>query len=314
MADINKIAEHYPAVRDFRLSDLIGFRGDVLSYWANFDKPSFSTDAQGFRHSTLGGKTYSVVECTQSPRYGIVLGASNLFAAGVAGNENSLASRLAERFGFPFANAAMPGGNSRNLNSLLVGLMAGASQTPAVVVLSNGGDLANFCEAGFVDPIFGSPNHVQMKAIREMGLKADIDSHFEALLVFTSLWTSATAMLCRARKIPLVMVHQSTFFEKSEPSAVERECKLGEPGRAGQKRLFANFRKYNARFFAKRRELAERFNIPIAGVGLTDRLAFIDEFHLDAEGIKVLSDAVADSIAPLLGDAKPAAKKPKASA
>jgi hypothetical protein len=307
MADINKVAEHYPAVRDFRLSELIGFRGDVLSYWANLSKPSFSTDSQGFRHSTFGGKSYSVVECTQSPRYGIVLGASNLFGAGVAGNENTLASRLAERFGFPFANAAMPGGNSRNLNSLLVGLMAGAKQPPAVVVLSNGGDLANFCESGFVDPIFGSPNHVQIKAIREMGLKADTDSHFEALLVFTSLWTSATATLCRARKTPLVMVHQSTFFEKTKPSAIERECRLGEP-RGGQKRLFANFRKYNAPFFAKRRELAERLNIPIAGVGLTDRLGFVDEFHLDADGIKVLSEAVGDSIAPLLATEKEAAK------
>lgn len=312
MSDINKVAEHFPAVRDFRMTELIGFRGDVLSYWANLNKPSFSTDAQGFRHSMLGGKAWSVAECTQSPRYGIVLGASNLFGAGVGGNENVMASRLAERFGFPFANAAMPGGNSRNLNSLLVGLMAGAQQPPAVVVLSTGGDLANFCEAGFVDPVFGSPNHVQLKAIAEMGIKADADSHFEKLLVFTSLWTSATATLCRARKVPLVSVHQSTFFEKKKPSAVELECKLGEPGRAGQKRLFANFRKYNPGFFAKRQELADRFGIPLAGVGLTERLSFLDEFHLDAEGIKLLSQAVGDSIEPLLEGSKPGGKKAKA--
>lgn len=309
MADINKIAERYPAVRDFRMTDLIGFRGDVLSYWANLDKPSFSTDAQGFRHSTFGGKTLSVAECTQGPRYGIVLGASNLFASGVAGNENIMASRLAERFGFPFANAAMPGGNSRNLNSLLVGLMAGAKQPPAIVVLSNGGDLANFCEAGFVDPIFGSPNHVQLKAITERGMKADTDSHFDALLVFTTLWTSATAALCRARKVPLVLVHQSTFFEKTKPTAVERECQLGEPTRASQQRLFANFRKYNPPFFAKRRELAKRFKLPIAGVGLTEKLAFIDEFHLDTEGITVLSKAVGDTVEPLLDGAGGETKK-----
>ena len=34
---------------------------------------------------------------------------------------------------------------------------------------------------------------------------------------------------------------------------------------------------------------------------------------LDADGIKVLSEAVGDTIAPLLGDGKLAAKKPKAS-
>lgn len=309
MADINKVAEHYPAVRDSRMTDLIGFRGDVLAYWANLDRPSFSTDTQGFRHSTFGGKTMSVADCTQSPRFGIVLGASNLFAPGVAGNENIMASRLAERFGFPFANAAMPGGNSRNLNSLLIGLMAGAKQAPAVVILSNGGDLANFCEAGFVDPVFGSPNHVQLKAIAETGLKADADSHFETLLVFTSLWASATAMLCRARKVPLVLVHQSTFFEKTKPSAVELECRLGEPARPAQKRLFANFRKYNAPFFAKRQQLAERLQIPIAGLGLTDRLEFIDEFHLTADGIKVLSKAVGDAIEPLLAGGQRKGKK-----
>jgi lysophospholipase L1-like esterase len=311
MADTKKILEHHPAMADFRLSDLIGFRGDVLTYWANFQRDSFSTNAQGFRHSTFGGKTMSVVDCTQSERYGIVLGASNIFGVGLAGNENALASLLAERFGFPFANAAMPGGNSRNLQALLIGLMAGARQPPAVVVLSNGGDLANFCEATFVDPIFGSPNHVQLKAISDLGQSADPDRNFQRLMVFTSLWTSATATLCRARKTPLVMVHQSTFFEKTQPSSLEKECALGRPRRPAQKTLLERFRKYNAPFFAKRKELAERFKIPLAGVD-TELLTFVDEFHLDRDGTRTLAKAVGDAIEPLLSGGKPKAKKVKA--
>ena len=314
MADIKLIAEHYPAMRDLRDSETVGFRGDVLCYWPNLDKPSFSTDAQGFRHSILAGRKYSLVDCTQSPRYGVVLGPSTMFASGFAGNDRTMASRLSERFGFPFANGAMPGGNSRNLNALLVGILAAARQPPAVIILSNGGDLANFCDTGFADPVFGSPNHVQIKAIRDTGLAADLEAAFSRLLVFTRLWTSMTAGLCKARKIPLVLLHQSTFFEKTEPSAAERHFKLGEPSRRGHQQLFANFRTFNSRFFANRQQLAKELGLPIAGVGLTDRLVFVDEFHLHADSLKLLSDSVGDVIEPLLGGGKPKTAKKKAPA
>lgn len=301
MADSTKIAEHFPAAQDFRMKEITTFRGDVIFYRPNVVKPSFSTDAQGFRHSTFGGRNWSVVECTQSPRYGITLGASNIFAPGVAGNENVIASRLAERFGFPFANAALPSGNSRNLNSLLIGLLAGAKRPPAIVVLSNGGDLANFCAAGIVDPIFGSPNHLQLKNRPRQIPETDMDAEFPKLLTFTALWLSATATLCRMRKVPLVLLHQSTFFEKKRATAVERDCKLGEVKTDKRKRLFSDFRKYGPHFFGRRQELAKQFGLPIAGVGVTDRLTFFDEFHLDADGLGVLSEAVGDKIEPLLG-------------
>lgn len=314
MADINLIAEHYPAIRDFRLKELIAFRGDVLSYCANLDKPGFSTDAQGFRHSTLKGRKYSLLECRQSQRYGLVLGPSTIFGSGVAGNENTMPSLLAERFGFPFGNCAMPGGNSRNLNSLLVGLLAASECPPAVVVLSNGGDIANFCDTGFADPVFGSPNHVQIKAIRESGVANDIQGGFSKLLAFTKLWTSMTVGLCKARDIPVVMVHQSTFFEKGTPSAVERHGRLGEPTLVGQNAMFANFRRFNGPFFVHRKKLADQLGIPLAGVGLTDDFNFIDEFHLDADSLKRLSDAVGDEIEPLIAAGKPKAPRKKAAA
>jgi hypothetical protein len=310
MANQSKILEHYPAMAEFRVNDLIRTRGDVLCYRSNLQRSSFSTDERGFRHSTFQGRTMSAVECLKSDRYGIVLGASNIFASGVAGNEHCMASRLADRFGFPFLNAAMPGGNSRNLNSLLFGLVAGAANRPAAVVLSSGGDLANFCESGMADPIFGSPNRLQVRVHREAGVTSDADLHLPALLAFTSLWTTATARRCRRYKAPLVMLHQATFFEKSKPSTIELDCALGKPGNDGQAPVFDRFKKYNASFFAKRKAVAERLGVPLAGLGLADQLNFIDEFHCTRESIDLLSKSVGDEIDKLLGSAAPVPKKP----
>src|ERR1700759_399387 len=104
MANYDKIIELHPEMREFfENRKKIGYRGDVLTYWANQRAQGYSTDSAGFRHSTLGGREYSVAECLHSDRYGIVLGASNLFGFGVAGNQNCMPSLLAERFGFPFA-------------------------------------------------------------------------------------------------------------------------------------------------------------------------------------------------------------------
>ena len=302
MANYKKIVELRPEMADFFGNRrLIAYRGDVLSYWANTRTDSFSTDPGGFRHSTLGGKEYSVADCVQSDRYGIVLGASNLFGFGVAGNENTMASLLAERFGFPFANAAMPGGNSRNLHSLLVGLLAAGGKPPAVVVHSSGGELANFCESGLADPIFGSPNRSQLKSVREQGpLHSNADQNFPRLLAFTALWFSALATVCRVYKSPFVMVHQSTFFEKKNPTKLEVECGLGEPFHPSQKDQFANHRKFDGPFYEKRRSVAEKLGVPLAGWGLTEDITFMDEFHGDLEGTRLITRAVGDLIEPLL--------------
>src|SRR6266576_4678799 len=142
MANYQKIIELRPEVAEsIRFRRSIRYRGDVLAYGSNFRCDSFSTDASGFRHSMLRGKSFSVADCLRSERYGIILGASNTFGFGVAGNEKCMASLLAERFGFPFANGAMPGANSRNLHSLLLSFFARAARRPAVVVHSSGGDL-----------------------------------------------------------------------------------------------------------------------------------------------------------------------------
>ena len=298
MADYPKIMELCPEVADFlNFQSTIGHRGDVLSYAANIQCPSFSTDSHGFRHSVLDGSSLSFLDCIHSERYGVVLGASNSFGFGVAGNENTMASLLAERFGFPFANCAMPGANSRNLTSLLMALFAGGGPHPSVVVLSNGGDLGNFCDAGTADAVFGSPNRTQLIAdFRDGRVAPDPEPYWPHLVKFTALWAAMIARLCRGQKTQLVMVHQSTFFEKATPSAREREFRLGEPFNVHHERMFANHRRFNEKFYATRKALADRLEIPLAGWEAGEELGFIDEFHLDRESARRLSDKVGDAI------------------
>src|SRR4051812_2708842 len=129
MADYKRITERMPEVAEFLAAQRsIRFRGEVLAYAPNIRSVSFSTDEAGFRHSTLGSKSLSVRDCLASERYGVVLGASNNFGFGVAGNENTMASLLAERFSFPFANTALPGANSRNIHSLLLAFLRSSAK------------------------------------------------------------------------------------------------------------------------------------------------------------------------------------------
>jgi hypothetical protein len=302
MANHKKIIELRPEVADFRTKNSIVIRGDVLSYLPNQRSSSFSTDGGGFRHSVFRGKEYSVADCLRSERFGVVLGASNLFGSGVAGNENIMASQLAERFGFPFANATMPGANSRNLQSLLIGLGASAGHRPAIAVVSTGCDLANFCESSIADPLFGSPNRAQLKWLKDDKERKQPDSveNFPNALKFTTLWTNAIITLCRSYRIPLVLIHQSTVFEKSSLNAYEAACGLGEAFHPSQELQFANHRTFNHPFYEKRKALADARGVPLAGWGLTDEIGFIDEFHCDRDGIRVMSGAVGDEIEPLL--------------
>ena len=232
----------------------------------------------------------------------MVLGASNLFGSGVAGNENTMPSLLADRFGFPFANAAMPGANSRNIHSLLISLVARGNRAPAVAVVSTGCDLANFCESSRADGTFGSPNRAQLKWLEDNddASKANPDESFPRLLAFTVLWTNALAAICRGYGIPLVLIHQSTSFEKTKLNAYEEACGLGEPFNPSQQRQFENHRKFNQPFYDKRKEIADSRKVPLAGWNLNDEISFIDEFHCDRDGIRVMSEAVSNEIEPLL--------------
>ena len=302
MANYEKILKLRPEVADFiRLRTSLRYRGEVMGYPANLSCESFSTDRAGYRHSTLGGEILGVADCLGRESYGLVLGASNNFGFGVAGNENTMASILADRFGLPVANAALPGANSRNLFTLLVALLARASKLPLLIVLSSGGDLGSFCESSLADAVFGPPNRGQISGpLKQACLESDPEIHLAPFLRFTALWTTSIANLCHAYGIPLVMIHQSTFFDKAEASPTEREYGLGEPFRPSDERQMANFKKFSGQFYSRRKDVAEQLGVPLAGLGLSDRLSFIDEYHLDAEGMRTLSEAVGDAADPLI--------------
>jgi hypothetical protein len=290
-----------PEVREFIRNRRWVHRGEAIAYGPNIRCDSFSTDGAGFRHSVFGGKTLSAHDCLQSERYGLVLGPSNVYGFGLAGNENTMPSLLAERFGFPFANIGLPEGNSRNLFSILTAFIARAPRPPSVVVHISGGDFTNFCYTSIADPIFGSPNLLQMRQVlKERGGLPPPEAQINPLLAFTSLWIRAIAQLCRMNKIPLVLGDDTTFFEKSKPSATDLECGLGKAINAAQERQFATHKKFVGDYSDRRKSLAKALAVPLAGPGRTNDIGFIDEFHYDRDGTRALCDDFAEAIQTLL--------------
>lgn len=301
MANFQTIIRRRPELREFIENRGTYVRGDVLAYRPFVDCRGLSTDKRGFRHVTFKGENLGFEECLERDRYGIVTGASNIHGFGVAGNEHTLPSLLSERFGFPFANATMPGGNGRNLHSLLLEAVTRAKRPPAIVVHFSGGDYSSFCVSSICDPAYGSPNRMLLdRAIKERSGKLNADHNFQQLLTFTALWTEEIAKLCKAHSIPLVLGNDTTFFEKDKPTAIELECELGKPRMASQQRQFANHRKFGAPFYAHRRSLADTLGLPLAGPVRSDPINFMDEFHPDADGTKVLANHVGDAAEPLL--------------
>src|SRR4029079_2904763 len=102
MADYQSIMRLRPEVRQFTRNRRWVHRGDVIFYGPNIRCEGFSTDAGGFRHSSFKGESLSVVDCTHRDRYGLVLGPSSVYGFGLAGNEKTMPSLLAERLRFPF--------------------------------------------------------------------------------------------------------------------------------------------------------------------------------------------------------------------
>lgn len=301
MANYQNIVRLRPEVREFIRNRRWVHRGDVITYGPNIACDSFSTDRLGFRHSTFRGETLSIVDCVRHGRYGLVLGPSSVYGFGLAGNGNTMPSVLAENFGFPFANIGLPEGNSRNLFSILLAIIARAPTRPAAVVHISGGDFTNFCYTSIADAVFGSPNLKQIQmALKERGGPPRAEQAIKSLLAFSSLWIRAITELCRRSNIPLVLADDTTFFEKSKPSEIEAESALGEPFNAAQERQFATHKKFVGDYHARRKALAGRLGIPLAGPGLSNDIGFIDEFHYDGEGTRALCDDFARALQELL--------------
>lgn len=301
MANYQATVRLRPEVRDFIRHRRWVHRGDVVAYGPNIRCASFSTDATGFRHSSHGDRDYSVADYFEQPRYGIVLGPSSVYGFGLAGNQNTIPSVLAERFGFPFANVGFPEGSSRTLFAMLFAFVARAKRPPSIVLHVSGGDFTSFCYTSVADPVFGPPNLLQMKrAIQERGGVGQPTSQMGRLIAFTSLWTRAIAQMCRARNIPLVLADDTTFFEKESPSEIDIQCGLGVPSNTPQRLQFETHCKHGPQFHAVRLALAKNLDIPIAGPGRTNSIGFVDEFHYDREGTLTLCGDYAAAIAPLL--------------
>jgi hypothetical protein len=301
VANYQNIVRLRPEVRDFIRNRRWVHRGDVIAYGPNVSCDSFSTDSGGFRHSTFGGESLSVFDCIERDRYGLVLGPSSVYGFGLAGNENTMPSVLAERLGFPFANVGLPEGNSRNLHSMLLAFIARAPRPPSAVLHISGGDYTNFCYTSIADPVYGSPNLRQIPMVlKERGGRPPAELQIKPLLAFTTLWIRAVADVCRACGIPLVLADDTTFFEKREPSEIERDSLLGEANSPAQERQFATHRNFVDDYHGRRRTLAERLGVPLAGPGRTNDIGFIDEFHYDRDGTRALCDDFAAAFEALL--------------
>lgn len=301
MANYQVIMRLRPEVREFIRNRRWVHRGDALVYGPNTKSESFSTDAAGFRHSTFKGETLSVAECTQRERYGLVLGSSNLYGFGLAGNENTIPSLLAERFGFPFANVCLPEANSRNLFSLLFALTARAPRLPEVVLLMSGGDFTSFCFTRLADPVFGSPNLKQQKlVIEERGGVLPKKVQIQPLLAFTTLWMRSIGELCNARKIPFILGQDATFFEKGSPSEMDIQAELGVPVSEAQALQFETHKSYVRDYHARRQAVAKSLGAPLVGPDFGHDIGFVDEFHYDKDGTRALVGYFADAVGALL--------------
>jgi hypothetical protein len=305
MANYEIITQRRPSFREFFLQRRLIHRGDVLFFPANYSSETFSTDGRGFRHTVFGGETLSVAEILKRERYGLVLGTSRSFGIGVEGNENTIPSLLSERFGFPFANVALPQGNSRNLACLFYSFLSRAPNRPSAVVHFSGGDLTGLAYTSFADPVFGSPNPKHAPIVeKEYGGRRPPEKSVNAMLAFTALWTQFIALTCRGQKIPMVLADDSNFFEKKEPSPADVEAQLGTPFHQIETFWFEGYKAFSDRFYERRAAVAKRLGIPLAGPTRPHDLGFIDEFHLDEDGTRTMAGHLGDALEPLLKKSK----------
>lgn len=301
MANFPAIIHMRPEVRDFIRNRSWVHRGDVVTYGPNIRCDSFSTDGMGFRHSTFAGQTMSVKDCLGSDSYGLVLGPSNVYGFGLAGNENTLPSLLAERFGFPFANVGLPEGNSRSLFALLFAFFSRAPRLPRVVLHLSGGDFTSFCYTGIADPVFGPPNLMQgPMVLKERGGPPPVEPELRALLAFSFLWIKSIGDLCRSRGIPFVLGEDTTFFEKAVPNEMDLKAELGRPLNPAQVRQFELHRMFVRGYHARRQAAAKALGVPIAGPGFGNSISFVDEYHFDADGARSFCDHFGDAIQAIL--------------
>ena len=126
---------------------------------------------------------------------------------------------------------------------------------------------------------------------------------FDALNEFTELWTRSIFELCQSRRVPFVLGRDTTFFEKDGASDFERHCELGVPHKDFETRAFATHHAFNAASFERREAFASSLGVLLAGPKPPTSLTFLDEWHYDRQGTRLMAEELATAIAPLLANA-----------
>ena len=283
MADYRKVAQHFPAVRDYLRSRKWTRRGDVTAYAPGIETPSFSTDRFGFRHTVFARERLGVADIDRLTRYSLVLGASHVFGFGLAGNHQTFASQLSEGLGHPCLGVSFPEGVTRVLHATLLRILSGASRKPERIFVLAGGDLTRFCYSGRCDPLFGSPDFIGMPPPTST---EEVRAAVPHLQYFTAFWLEQCRQAAAAAGSRFVLGDEPTFFEKSAPDAIEAACALGI-GSGPHDRL-ANYRLVSEDCRRTRRQIRDRLGLR-PWPNHDNAYGYIDEFHYRADTIGVLT-------------------------
>jgi hypothetical protein len=181
-----------------------------------------------------------------------VLRPSHLFGFALKANRETLPSRLSERVGYPFLGVVYPEADTRTLHAALLRVLRQAGKRIATVILITGGDFTRYCYVESADPLFGPP----MLSIDARAKQVPADAELASLLHFTCFWTKACGELARDAGVDFSVAEDVTYFEKSNPDAMEAACELGIPRGELQTKRFGLQRRHFAASFAARRRLA----------------------------------------------------------
>ena len=301
VANYQNIVRLRPEVREFIRNRRWVHRGDVITYGPNIAAILFRPMRPAFATASSGARRLSVADCLSAS----VTASSSGRAASMASASPATRTRchrfLPSALAFPSPTLAFRKATAAISIPCSLAFVARAKRPPSAVVHISGGDYTNFCYTSIADPVFGSPNLKQIEMVlKERGGRPPAERQIGALLAFTSLWIRAIVELCHLRSIPLVLADDTTFFEKREPSDIERECELGKPFNPAQIGQFDTHKRFVADYHSRRKALAAKLRVPLAGPGKTNDIGFIDEFHYDREGTRTLCDDFAGALEPLL--------------
>lgn len=293
MANYKAIAQQYPSTLPYLRARIWAREGGILIYRPSQTTIAFSTDAFGFRRSTFEGETTSVERKSSLDKYSLVLGSSHVFGFGLPGNNATFASTFAARLGHPVLNLCLPEANTGDLVKSLETHIDPAKVDRAI--LFPGGSFTRFCYSGVSSPIDGPPGP---QASAEASFEnADAPQMLENLVRYQMRHIARMAEIFAAADVPFYVVDDLTFFEKSEPTEVERLNGLGTPAAPQGQPRFDRHRRtigtYREGLFP---QLAGK-DIRVLDFGGVDDIDFIDEFHYNAQSIGMIVDRLVPQMA-----------------